>query len=271
MKIALIQFNAGSDKAANLRKAERFVLEAAKRGAQFVLLPEVFVYRGESGANAIRLVADDVEGETLKPLRRMAAENKIYILAGSIWERVAGRQKIYNTSTLIGPSGKTRATYRKIHLFEARLDQLGIRESNTFLPGKTPVMSRVEGFKIGLSICYDLRFPELYLNYGLRGADILCVPSAFTHETGKAHWETLLRSRAIENLCYVLAPNQVGLDGKGVRHHGHSMVIDPWGRIIAEGPVDREGVITAEIHHKDLEDARRRLPGIRKRIIKKFC
>ena len=228
-----------------------------------MLLQEVFVFRGgiRAGKDA-RAVAETVPGESLKPLMALAKKHKIFILAGSIYEKAAGMDKAYNTSVLIDDHVAIKAKYRKIHLFEAILGNKRVREADCFAAGHKAVMARVEEFKLGLSICYDLRFPGMYRKYAVLGAHAVCVPSAFTHETGKAHWEVLLRARAIENRCYILAPNQVGKSGKGARHYGHSMVVGPWGEILAMAPGNKEEIIYAQLNLNDIKAARQKLPAL---------
>jgi len=263
MKIAVIQMGTTADKSRNLKKAVIFIRQAIARRARLILLPEVFVFRGgiRAGKDA-RAVAETVPGESLKPLMALAKKHKIFILAGSIYEKAAGMDKAYNTSVLIDDHGAIKAKYRKIHLFEAILGNKRVREADCFAAGHKAVMARVEEFKLGLSICYDLRFPGMYRKYAVLGAHAVCVPSAFTHETGKAHWEVLLRARAIENRCYILAPNQVGKSGKGARHYGHSMVVGPWGEILAMAPGNKEEIIYAQLNLNDIKAARQKLPAL---------
>ncbi len=263
MKIAVIQLGATADKSRNLRKAVILIRQAILRRARLILLPEVFIFRGRIRTRKdIRAVAETVPGESLKPLMALAKRHKVFILAGSIYEKAAGTGKAYNTSVLIDQRGAIKAKYRKIHLFEAVLGNKRIREADCFAAGHKVVMARAEGFKLGLSVCYDLRFPEMYRKYAVLGAHAVCVPSAFTYETGKAHWEVLVRSRAIENRCYILAPNQVGKSGKGVRHYGHSMIVGPWGEILAMASGDKEEIIYAQLNLNDIKAARQKLPAL---------
>ncbi|MBU4334897.1 MAG: carbon-nitrogen hydrolase family protein, partial [Candidatus Omnitrophica bacterium] len=177
-----------------------------------------------------------------------AKKNKVSILAGSLYEKIQSSKKVYNTSVLIGSDGKVSAKYRKINLFDANVDGKRIRESKHFAAGTKTALANVHGIKVGLSICFDLRYPELYRKYSLEGAEILCVPSAFTMTTGKAHWEMLLRARAIENKCFVLAPNQTGENSQGVLCYGNSMIVDPWGQILARASNNKEEIIYADIN-----------------------
>lgn len=229
------------------------IRKAACRGAEFILLPEGFTR-----------TVQEIPGESLNPLRTLARECRIFILAGSVYEKVKGSAKVYNTSVLIDSRGLIKARYRKIHLFEAVIGIKRVKESSGFLAGKKPVAVEVGPFKAGLSICYDVRFPQMYRRYACEGAHILCVPSAFTRSTGKAHWEILLRARAVENQCYVLAPNLAGVNAEGVPLYGHSMIIDPWGRVLAAADGTGEGMIFADVDMKTLRARRRMLPRIRK-------
>ncbi|HBG60763.1 MAG: hypothetical protein A2Y03_04545 [Omnitrophica WOR_2 bacterium GWF2_38_59] len=249
MKIAVIQFNAGANKENNIERACFFVEKAISKQAKFILLPEVFVFRGNLAAKRVlSKVAESIEGNTIKKLSLIAKKNKVAVLAGSIYEKIYRSKKVYNLSVLIGPDGKIAAKYRKINLFDANVDGQRIREANIFKPGDNKAIAKVGGMKAGLSICFDLRYPELYRYYCLKGAEILCVPSAFTHTTGKDHWETLLRARAIENKCFVLAPNQIGKNGQGVLCYGNSMIVDPWGKILARASNNKEEIIYADIN-----------------------
>ena len=248
MKVALIQINAGSNKKTNINKAKEKVQIAADQSTDFILLPEVFNYRGPlSGQELYNEIAEEIPGESLFSLMNIAKNNKLFILAGSIYERAEDKSKIYNTSVLIDDSGIIIGKYRKINLFRAIINGKGIDEANTYEAGDKPIVCKINGKKVGLSICFDLRFPELYREYYRQGVDIIAIPSSFTTRTGQLHWDTLLRARAIENYCYVLAPNQFGLDGNGVKTYGHSMIIDPQGRVIDALYKQEEGILMAEL------------------------
>ena len=268
MKVAVIQLQASDNKARNIEKAEAFVKEALKKGSQFILLPEVFVYRGLlQSSSERRAIAERIPGEATRPLMALARKHHVFILAGSAYERPSKEHKegkCYNTSVLIDDRGQFRVRYRKIHLFDAVIGARKIKESDMFLAGKKTVDSDVKGFRVGLSICYDLRFPDLYQRYAQDGIEVLCVPAAFTYETGKAHWEILLRSRAIENLCYVLAPNQAGKPARGNALYGHSMIINPWGEVLAKASGQKEEIIYANLDKKVLQQKRRILPSLRR-------
>ena len=248
MKVALIQLNAGQDKNQNIQNACDLVKRATSKGASFILLPEVFNYRGPlSGKSMYEKIAEEIPGKSLMPLMEIAKKNGVHILAGSIYERKLGGKKIYNTSVMIDDSGNIIGKYRKINLFKAVIDGQKIDESETYEHGKEPVLCGIKNKKIGLSICFDLRFPELYRNYFKEKVDLIVIPSSFSQKTGELHWKPLLRARAIENYCYVLAPNQFGIDGHGVETYGNSMVIDPQGRVIATLEKKREDILIVDL------------------------
>ncbi len=264
MKVAAVQLGATADKARNLKKAVDLVCRAIGRGARLVVLPEVFNFRGDvRTVNDMPAIVETVPGESSRPLMALAKKHKVFILAGSVYEKAAGSRKAYNTSILIDDHGTVRAKYRKTHLFEAILGKKRIREADRFLAGEKTVTTNIAGLRVGLSICYDLRFPEMYSRYAAAGVQVMCVPSAFTQETGKAHWEVLVRARAIENRCYVIAANQVGKSGQqGARHYGHSMIVGPWGEILAEASGDREEIIYAQLKLNAIRAARQKLPAL---------
>lgn len=260
---AAVQMVASDDKAANLKEAKDWVRHAAGRGARVVVLPEVFIWRGEKKRE--REFAETILGPSSTALAELARELGIYLLAGSILEAIPGSEKAYNTSLLFDPSGQIIASYRKIHLFDVDLaNGTSLRESATREYGEGVVVARTGLCSMGLSVCYDLRFPELYRSLAIKGAEIIFVPSAFTAFTGQAHWEALLRARAIENQVYLIAPDQFGKSAKSFETHGHSMIVDPWGKILAELP-DGAGVITAEIDLDYLAKVRAELPSLKHR------
>jgi predicted amidohydrolase len=264
MKIALIQFNASDNKPENIRRSKDFVQEAAAKGASWILLPEVFSFRGNLlNQNVIAQVPEDIPGETTQVFQELAKSLNVHILLGSMLEKTK-TTKAHNTSVAIDKSSQIVGKYRKIHLFDAIVGDKIIHEADFFDHGNQEQLISVDEFKVGLSICYDLRFPDLYQRYLRSGAHVLTVPSCFTKQTGVPHWESLLRARAIENLCYAIAPNQVGKDSRGIESHGHSMVVSPWGEIIACGSPDQEEIIYADISLQHIKEARRRLPGIAK-------
>lgn len=262
MKIALIQISANEDKAKNIAKAVSFVKNAVGKKSQCIALPEVFSFRGDlRNRDTLKAIAEHVEGETVSVFKELAKVNRAWIILGSIIEKAADN-KFYNTCIVINSQGKIAAKYRKIHLFDARLGDKIIRESACFKAGNKTQVVGIEGFRTGLSICYDLRFSNIYQAYKKAKVDAIVVPACFTKKTGQAHWEVLLRARAIENLAYVIAPNQVGPDYRGVESFGHSMIVDPWGRILAQGSLDKEEIVYAEIFQDVIEESRRILPGI---------
>lgn len=254
---AAVQLCAGSDKSINLDKIEAFAAEAARHAARLVVLPEVFLWRGpraeESGA------AESIPGPSSKRLGALARQLKIHLLAGSILEE-SGAARVFNTSLLFDPHGEIVARYRKIHLFDVDIpEHVTIRESDTRMAGDAVVTAQTELGVIGMSVCYDLRFPELYRQLTLSGAEIITVPSAFTFPTGAVHWEVLLRARAIENQAYIIAPDQIGRSPGGVLDYGNSMIVDPWGTPAARA-ADREMVIFALIDRDYQDRVRRDLP-----------
>src|SRR5258708_5051913 len=258
---AAIQMAASSDKAANLERAERLVRVAAARGANLIALPEVFNWRGKRSEQA--QAAETLDGETIALMSKLARELRIHLLAGSITEHAPGETRCYNTSVLLDPEGSRVAVYRKIHLFDVELPgRVTARESDAKLSGTDVVCVETALGSIGLSICYDLRFPELYRSLTFAGARILAIPSAFTFPTGEAHWEPLIRARAIENQAYVIAPAQFGPNVYGYSDYGHSMIVDPWGRALARA-ADQEGVVVAPIDLEYQERGRRELPALK--------
>lgn len=248
MKVAVIQLNAQADKAKNIDKALLLTGQAIRKKAELIVLPEAFSYRGPFNHNALLRIAEQIPGETINPFLSLAKRKKAFILLGSICEKSRQKNKAYNTSVLVDDKGQIAAKYRKIHLFNAIIGKKKAKESQWFLSGKGLASANVKGFKIGMSICYDLRFPAMYQKYSKEGCCIFVVPSSFTKKTGKAHWEILLRARAIENFCYVLAPNQTGIDGRGIASFGNSMIIDPWGDVLARASAGKEEIIYANIY-----------------------
>jgi predicted amidohydrolase len=260
VRAAALQMTSTADVERNLSTAERLVGEAARLGASFVGLPENFAFLRSEGEPA--LSPQGIDGPWVQRMAACARRHAVTLLLGSIPERIEGDSRIHNTSVLVGPDGRTLATYRKIHLFDIDLPGLEhLKESRSVSPGSSPVVVDAGFAQLGLSICYDLRFPELYRELTRRGAQVLAVPSAFTERTGKDHWEILLRARAIENLSYVFAPAQVGLHGKGRSSHGHAMIVDPWGAVLAQ-VADGEGVALAQLDLVRLERVRRELPAL---------
>ncbi|MHB8419306.1 MAG: carbon-nitrogen hydrolase family protein [Myxococcales bacterium] len=259
---AVCQMNSGPDKGKNLAQARELVTRAAAMGAGFIALPENFELMASSQEK--RDQAEPLGGPTIASLRELARALGVTLLAGSFAER-AGGEKVHNTSVLVGPDGAILAAYRKIHLFDVEIgDGASYRESELVAPGGEAVTGDTACGKVGLSICYDLRFPELYRRLSRAGAEILTVPAAFTLMTGKDHWEVLLRARAIENQCYVVAAAQHGSHPGNRLTYGHSMIIDSWGIVLACCP-DGPGIALAELDRGALERVRRSLPALRHR------
>jgi predicted amidohydrolase len=262
-RVGLVQMNTQSDKQTNLATAERLIDEAAARGARFVALPEYVSFLGK--VDAIEEVAESIPGPTTERFAAKARQHGIYLLGGSIQERSDIPGKAYNTAVFYGPDGSILDVYRKIHLFDIDISgNVSANESQRIEPGDTIVTVEADGHVFGLSICYDLRFPELYRLLALEGADILLVPAAFTMFTGKDHWHALLRARAIENQAFVLAPAQIGPHDPNAQCYGHTVIIDPWGIVIAQAP-DTEGVVVADLNFDELRRIRRQLPSLANR------
>jgi len=267
MKAAVVQLKAGLNKKENIAKAVSLVRKAICNKAELILLPEAFSYRGPLDSPSQKKQAkESIPGESTTPFLSLAKENKVNILVGSVCESINASAKAYNTSILIDSKGKIKAKYRKKNLFDANLKTRKIRETRNFLPGQKLTTASIGKIKIGLSICFDLRFPEMYEQYAKKGAHVFCVPSNFTKITGKAHWETLLRARAIESFCYVLAPNQHGKDSRGNEAYGNSMIINPWGEVVARAAGNKDAVLYANISLKEVRRARALIPQKAKSI-----
>lgn len=259
---AVAQINGGTDPAENLEKARQFVRQAAESGCSLVALPEFFIVRGSR--ETLRNNALTLDSEPVRELCRIARECSVNLHAGSVPIRDPDRADYcYNRSLLIDDGGEIQAQYNKIHLFDVDIqDEVTVEESEVLTPGESVVETSIDGLKVGLTICYDLRFPELYRELADRGARVLFVPSNFTRETGRAHWEPLLRARAIENQCYVVAPNQIGSNPEtGVASLGQSMIVDPWGQVLARCS-DTEGWASAPIDTTYQRKVRRELPSL---------
>ena len=260
---AAVQMLASDDKAANLKEAEHWIRHAAGQGAQFIALPEVFIWRGSKKLE--REFAEEIPGPSSTAMAELARELKVHLLAGSILEAIPAQHRAYNTSLLFDPAGRLLASYRKIHLFDVDLaNGVSLRESDTRAHGAEVVTAQTDLCIVGLSVCYDVRFPELYRGLAKHGAQVIFVPSAFTAYTGQAHWHALLRARAIENQAYIVAPDQFGKHAKSFEAYGHSLIVDPWGKILAE-LADGPGVITTEIDLEYLASVRAELPALNHR------
>jgi deaminated glutathione amidase len=272
MRVAVCQMNSGGDDVErNVATAVRLLEEAAGGGADMAALPEVFPYCG-SGAR-VRDIASPVPGPFTEALTAIARDRSMWVLGGSVQERHGDR--VFNTSVLIDRSGEMVAKYRKIHLFDAEPPgQRPLKESAVYAAGDQLVTHETEFGRCGLSICYDLRFPELYRGLVAMGAEILLVPSAFTYVTGEAHWEVLLRARAIEDQCFVVAPAQWGPWGDpsdGRRTYGNSMVVDPWGNVLVRAPDEGDGVWFADLDPADVRRIRATMPVLSHRRLGQVC
>ena len=261
-RVALVQLDATEDVAANIERAAALADAAAADGAHLVALPEYLHYRGPD--DGFRASAGDVPGPLTEPFAAVARSRGAWILMGSVAERSADPRRPFNTSVLLAPTGEVAATYRKVHLFDIDVERgPSDTESARVTPGDGPICADIDGARLGLSICYDLRFPELYRSLALAGAEILTVPANFTERTGRDHWEVLLRARAIENGAWVIAPAQVN-GPPGQPAFGRSMIVDPWGTVVAQAP-DRVGVIAADIETDRVAAVRRQIPVLANR------
>jgi len=261
MLVSAIQLNSTQNKDENLKKSIEYIEKAAHAGAKLIVLPEYMNYI--SSKKEALSQAETIPGPTTNQLSEKAKELGVYIHCGSMLEYY-NDEKAYNTSVLINDKGRIEATYRKIHLFDLDVENVvTYKESDLIQPGEDIVTAKTTVGNIGLSICYDLRFPELYRNLTLQGAEILTVPAAFNQNTGIHHWEPLLKARAIENQCYVIAPGQIG-SYEGKPTFGSSMIIDPWGMVVARAS-DMEGFITAEIDLDYVARLRQQLPCLSNR------
>jgi len=263
LRAAAVQLTATPDKAANLQAADLLVRRAAADGARLVVLPEKWSVLGR-GAD-LREGAEPLDGPAITWARDAARELGIDLVAGSVSERVAGDDKLRNTSLHIGPDGEIKATYRKMHMFDVEVDGTVYRESEHEAPGDDVVLSTTaDGVELGLTVCYDIRFPELYRILAVRGARVVTIPAAFTVPTTRDHWEVLVRARAIEDQCFVIAANQVGTHVEGLASGGRSMIVDPWGLVLAQA-ADAQTVITADLDLDAQAAIRTRLPSLANR------
>jgi len=257
IRVACVQLSSGRDKAANLARAESLVARAASTGADVIVLPEKWNAVGD--ADLYRSVAEPLDGgESVDAMARWARTLGVTLVGGSITERRDGREKLSNTCCVFDAEGALVAVYRKIHLFDVDVGGRVYRESDAEEPGNEPVVTDVEDWKLGLTICYDLRFPELYRILALEGAELVTVPANFTAFTGRDHWHVLLRARAIENQCYVAAAAQLG------ESYGRSLIVDPWGTVLAQAP-DEETVVVAEVDRARMREIRATLPSLANR------
>ncbi len=267
LRVAAIQMNSGADKSANIAAALDLIDQAAASGARLITMPEVWPYLGPSAGE--RDAAEVFPGPTLEQMADRARTHGVYLHAGSMLEARASEPRLFNTTVVFDPRGEIIARYSKIHMFDVSLDGAGgYRESENVAPGDEIVTFEVDGVQVGLAICYDLRFPELFRILALRGAEAIILPAAFTMTTGKDHWETLIRARAIENGVYMVAPAQVGSysDGTADRWcYGRSLIVDPWGTVLATAP-DAPTFITGTIDPARVRNVRRQVPSLANRM-----
>jgi predicted amidohydrolase len=263
VKAAAVQLNSTGDKPANLAAADRLVRAAAAAGEELVVLPEKWTVLGTG--EDLRAGAEPLDGPAISWARQTASELGIDLVAGSIVERLADSEMLANTSVHVGPDGEVKAVYRKIHMFDVEVDGVTYRESEHEQAGDEIVVSEAANVvALGMSICYDVRFPELYRILALRGARVIVVPSAFTLATTRDHWPTLVRARAIENQAFVVAANQIGEHPPHYRSGGRSMIVDPWGLVLAQAP-DATGQIVAELDLERQQQIRDELPSLANR------
>jgi predicted amidohydrolase len=262
MRAAAVQLNSTADKDRNRATAERLVHAAAVDGAELVVLPEKWSILGDP--DALRAGAEPLDGPTLAAAAGWARELGIHLVAGSVAERLDDGDRLANTSVLFGPDGERIAVYRKIHMFDVDVGGVAYRESATEDPGEEIVTAPAGEVELGLAICYDVRFPELMRILGVRGAQVIALPAAFTRPTGGGHWEVLVRARAIENQLFMVASGQIGEAPPHYDSWGHSMIVDPWGRVLAEAP-DEECFVAADLDFAEQERIRKSLPALANR------
>ncbi len=265
---AAVQLNSHADVAQNLTRADALVADAARRGAEIIVFPENFAFMGGEDDERLR-VAENLDGPNSGLIRQFLETNTkrfgVWIIAGGLPEASSDAARVHNTCVVVAPDGSVTARYRKIHMFDVEVgDGQRYRESASCAPGDKPVVADVAGARVGLSICYDLRFPELYRTLVEQGAEVLVVPAAFTLATGKDHWHVLLRARAIESQCYVIAAAQWGTHPKGRRTFGKSCIVDPWGEVIAQAS-EGEGFALATLDPAYLKHVRTSLPSLEHR------
>ena len=268
MLAAVVQLTVGSDVQANLSASSDLIRNAAEAGARLIVLPEMVDYHGPD--DAISAIKSDIPGPVSNHFADLAKDLGVWLLAGSIHENIPGEDRTYNTSLLFDPRGVEVARYRKLHLYDVQIPgRVDARESQTVAPGKEIVTADIDGMTAGLTICYDIRFPELYRRLADAGAEIVFLPAAFTLYTGKDHWETLIRARAIENQCFMLASGTQGIDADGKATYGRSMIVDPWGTVLATAP-DGNGFAMANINIANLRRIREELPSLANRRLDIF-
>jgi deaminated glutathione amidase len=263
VRAAAVQLNSNEDKGRNLETAAALAREAAAAGAELIVFPEKFNVLGT--AEQLVAGAEPLDGPTMSWAADLARELGAWLVAGSIVERLEGEDKLRNTSALIDPRGEIKAVYRKIHMFDVEVGGVTYRESDTEAPGDEIVLEEAAGVPLGLAVCYDLRFPELFRILALRGAHAIALPSAFTLHTGKDHWEVLVRARAIENQVFMVAAGQIGTHPPGHQSYGRSMIVDPWGITLAVAP-DNECFVVADLDLEAQERIREKLPSLSNRM-----
>jgi predicted amidohydrolase len=268
LRVAAVQMSSQDDLDKNLARAGELIEQAQRDGARVVVLPENFAYMGtEQGKRDIAESLDGKGGPIFATLADAARRAGVYVIAGGMPERSPNPDRPYNACVAVAPDGTIAARYRKLHLFDVDVgDGHSYRESASTTAGAEPVAVSILGFTVGLSVCYDLRFPELYRKLSDLGAEVVVVPSAFTLATGKDHWHVLLRARAIETQAYVIAAAQWGSHPRGRRTYGKSLIADPWGDVIAQC-TEGEGIVTATIDRRYLDQVRGNLPSLRHRRI----
>ncbi len=265
MKIAALQMVSTPDVARNCQAAAEGIAQAAAQGVKLVALPEYFCLLGRSDRDKLSIAEADGDGPIQSFLAETARQHGLWLIGGTLPLRLANAtQKVHNSCCVYAPDGSRAARYDKVHLFAFDNGSERYDEGRTLQAGSAPVAFAAEGLRIGLSVCYDLRFPELYRALMVPPCDLIVVPSAFTYTTGQAHWELLLRARAIENQCYVLAPAQGGQHENGRRTWGHSVLIDPWGEVLDCRP-EGQGLVLGEIVAGRLAEVRRQLPALEHR------
>nr|HET7859265.1 carbon-nitrogen hydrolase family protein [Caldimonas sp.] len=272
MKIAAIQMVSTPSVETNVAAARRLVGGAAAAGARLAVLPEYFCFMGRSDRDKLQVAERAGDGPIQDALAAMAREHRIWLIGGTLPLRVEGGpatgsvDRVMNANLVFSPRGELAARYDKMHLFAYDNGRERYDEGRTLQAGRKPVAFDADGWRVGLSVCYDLRFPELYRALARPPCDLLSVPSAFTYTTGSAHWEVLLRARAIENQCYVIAAAQGGTHENGRRTFGHSLVVDPWGELVACRRDEGEGIVVAELARERIADVRRQLPALEHRL-----
>jgi predicted amidohydrolase len=265
VRVAAVQLQSTEDMDRNLADADRLTRAAAEDGAELVVLPERLDIRGS--AEDYAALAEPLDGRPVSWARETARELGIDIVAGSVAERREGHDRVANTSVHVGPDGELKAVYRKIHMFDVEVGGVAYRESEHSEPADEIVVSETaQGLGLGLTICYDLRFPELYRILALRGARIVAIPAAFTRVTGEAHWEILLRARAIENQVFVIAPGQGRLPGPDRDSYGNSMIVDPWGEVLARAGGEGACFVAADLDLARQDEIREKLPSLANRV-----